>query len=628
MLSYMRKHATSFFIKVALAVIVLSFVLWGGFSYQERRENRIASVNGQYILRDDYQKALDRLMEQFRRTTGKAATPEVVSAMKLKERALSLLVNDTLLSQAARSLGLTVDDETLRMTILEYPAFKSNGRFDERLYRALLNQNRLTPRDFEEGFRMDLTVNRLKGIVDRTSKVSEAEARLLYDYTHEKRTVYSATFDPKKYEPDKPPGQKALEDYFLAHREAYRVPEKRKIAYVNFAARDFEAKVKAGEREIRAFYDSEGSRYMDPKKVRARHILVRVPAQPTMDDLEKARTKAAGYLGMIREGADFKEMAIRYSEGPTAPKGGDLGFFSREEVVKPFGDLAFSLKPGEVGGPVRSPFGFHVVKVEEVKEGGLKPFESVKKQVREDFVKDEAARMALDAAEEFYDSLAPGTPLGKAAAEFGHKAKEAVVILGSPVKGLGEAHDLVKSVFDMGVGEVSSLFESPEGRVVAELKEIMPSRLPELAEVRARVEAGYRAKQGQELANNAAKKMLDDLKKTRDFQAAAQRAHAAVEEKGPVTREEGLPGITRAPQVVDAVFSLTAESPIAAKVVAAGGKFYVFGLKEAAPASAAGFEEQKKELIEKYGEAKRRLKFEEFITMLRERAEIEILQEL
>ncbi len=628
MLSYLRKHATSFFIKVALGVIVLSFVLWGGFSYQERKENRVAGVNGQYILRDDYQKTLDRLMEQFRRTTGKTATPEVVRAMKLKERALSLLVNDTLLSQAARSLGLTVDDETLRMTILEYPEFKRNGRFDEGLYRALLNQNRLTPSDFEESFRRDLTVNRLKGIVDRTSKVSEAEARLLYDYTHEKRTVYSAAFDPKQYEPDKPPGPEPLKEYFSTHREAYRIPEKRRIVYVNFAARDFEAKVNAGEEEVRTFYNSEGSRYMDPKRVRARHILVRVPAQPTMDDLEKARGKTAGYLKMIREGADFKEMAIRYSEGPTAPKGGDLGFFIREEMVKPFADLAFSLKPGEVGGPVRTPFGLHVVKVEEVKEGGLKTFESVKKQVREDLVKDEAARMALDAAEEFYDSLAPGTPLSKAATEFGHKYKEAVVVLGSPVKGLGEASDLVQSVFDMSAGEVSPLFESQEGRVVAELKEIMPSRLPELGEVRARVEAGYRAKQGQELAHSAAKKMLDDLGKTKDFEAAAQRAYAAVEEKGPVTREEGLPGISGSPQVVESVFSLTAESPIAAKVVAAGGKFYVFALKEATPAPEAGFEEQKKELIERYSEAKRRLKFEEFITMLRERAEIEILQEL
>jgi peptidyl-prolyl cis-trans isomerase D len=292
------------------------------------------------------------------------------------------------------------------------------------------------------------------------------------------------------------------------------------------------------------------------------------------------------------------------------------------------GDLAFSLKPGEVGGPVRSAYGFHIIKAEEIKPAALKPFDTVKGQVKRDLIQEESSGMALDAAEEFYDSLALGTELKKAAAEFGYEVKEATAVRGRPVKGLGAAPELVAAIFDAEPGELTPLFEAQGKRVLAQLKKVARSRLPELKEVKERAEAGHNALEGRRLALDAARKMRGDLAKTKDFALTADRANVKAGEKGPFTREEGLLGISKDPELIDSVFALTGKSPIPGKVMTAGGKFYVFALKREIPASEKEFEENKEELIARYTDAKRRLRFEEFIAMLRERAEIEILQDL
>jgi peptidyl-prolyl cis-trans isomerase D len=377
----MRKHATSWLIKVALFAIVIVFIFWGGYSYTEKKASRVAAVNGSYIGMLEFQSMYNNLVEQMRRQFGKQFSPELAETLNLKKQALDQLINRRLILAQAKILGLGVSREELQNAIISYPAFQTDGRFDQQRYQQILRLNKLTPQEFEANQRQDLLISKVQQFITRGTKVLDAEMLSFFHLTQDKVNLAYVQVDPKDFKSQVKVDEVSIRDYFDKHRENYRLPTRRNILYVRFKPQDYIAEVHPTDMEIEDFYRLHEENYKEPEKVRARQILFRIPPKAKTSEIQAIQKRAEMVLELARKGEDFAELARKYSEDSTAAKGGDLGYFTREDMVKPFSDSAFSLEKGEISSLVRTRFGLHIIKVEDIKEESIKPLSEVKESV-------------------------------------------------------------------------------------------------------------------------------------------------------------------------------------------------------------------------------------------------------
>jgi peptidyl-prolyl cis-trans isomerase D len=361
----MRKHATSWLIKIILGAISIVFVLWGVGSWTSQRSGRVATVNGEGITLDEYRTTYKRLIDQVRRNFGNNLNDELLESLQLSKKALDQLVDKKLLLQAAEELDLRVSDEELSRSIKGIKAFQEAGVFNSRRYQIVLGRNNLSPEDFEASQRDMLLIQKINDLITASVKVSDAEALQWYKWNNASVNLEFVLVEPGRYK-DVTVSTQEINDYFNAHKEAYKTKPKIKVRYVKFDPQKYVSAVEVSEDEIRDYYDEHLDEFETPKTVEARHILIKVPADATPEKVAAARARIEKILKMAREGQDFARLAKKFSEGPSKDKGGYLGTFRRETMVQPFADKAFSLKAGEVSDPVRTDFGWHIIKVEKI----------------------------------------------------------------------------------------------------------------------------------------------------------------------------------------------------------------------------------------------------------------------
>ena len=363
MLNLMRKHASSWIIKFLLAAIILVFIPWGVQRYTSQRSSRVADVNGTIITLSDYRNAYNGLLEQVRQSFGNNLNDELIEALQLKKRALDQLVDRVIMLQAAEKLKIQVSDEELARTIRSIGAFQTAGVFDNQRYLGILSRTRLSPETFEEQQRESMIIDKLQGFIAGNIKVSDLEARQWYQWNNAEVDLDYVLIEPGQFKNIEPTADE-VRDYFERHKENYKTDPEIKVRYLVLRPEDFAARVTVTEEDIREYYESNPEKFEEPKTVQARHILIKVAENATPEEVESARKRAEDVLKMAKEGQDFATLARKYSEGPTKAKGGELGTFRREAMVKPFADKAFSMEAGEISEPVRTRFGWHIIKGE------------------------------------------------------------------------------------------------------------------------------------------------------------------------------------------------------------------------------------------------------------------------
>ncbi|MGD8437891.1 MAG: SurA N-terminal domain-containing protein, partial [Syntrophobacterales bacterium] len=473
MLRLMREHATSWLIKVFLFAIVVVFIFWGGGSYMEKKASRIAVVNGSYIGMLEYQDMYRNLVEQMRRQFGGQFSSELAETLNLKEQALDRLINDRLILAEAGELAFDVSREELQNAIVSYPAFQTNGRFDPLRYQQALRYARLTPQEFEARQREALLIDKVRQFITRGAKVLESEMLSFFHHTRDKVNLAYVQVNPNDFKNQVKVDEEAVREYFEKYRENYRLADKRNIIYVRFVPQDYLAEVEVTDQEIEEFYQLNQENYRAPQKVRARHILFRIPEQAKTAEIQKTLDRAKKVLELARRGDNFAELAQQYSEDSTAAKGGDLGYFKSGDMVKPFADSAFSLKKGEISDLVRTRFGIHIIKVEDIKEESVQPLTKVKAAVLKSLKEERSREIALQRAESFIDRSRALDDLRKAANEEGLELNESGLFAAAePIPQLGRHPEINEIIFSLRLKEVSPVLRVGDDQVVAQLVEI------------------------------------------------------------------------------------------------------------------------------------------------------------
>ncbi|MBN2359605.1 MAG: SurA N-terminal domain-containing protein [Deltaproteobacteria bacterium] len=380
MLDGMRKHANSFITSLLFAIIIIVFVFSfgpGSARYCGSPLPIVASVNGRAISTAQFQQQYARVFERMQ-SMRPNYTIETARAENLKQTVLEQLISRELLAQEAERRGLVISDGELAQTIVKTQLFHQNGAFDRDLYRRYANSLNLSEAAFEEEYRRDLSSDRLRSVVLDAVTVSNAEIRQVWERRNDRVDVWFVKLDPFFY--------------------------KREIKVEDDEAKEFATKERA---KIEDFYNQRATRYNQPEKVRARHILVKVDENAPEPEVKAAREKIDRAKERIGKGEDFAAVAKEMSDDGSAAQGGDLGLQPRGAWVKPFEDAAFALEPGGVSDVVRSKFGFHVIKVETKAAAVTRTLDEVATDIAREILVDERAKdRARQAAAQWQPKLA------------------------------------------------------------------------------------------------------------------------------------------------------------------------------------------------------------------------------
>ena len=509
MLDRMRRHKN--WLKWSLAIVVVSFVLLYIPSFLQdptqgaAGNSVVATVDGRDITAAHFRRVYQQQMQQYRQSYGANVDERLLKQLGIDQRIVQQMIQEEASLAEASRLGITASDAEVRERILSLPAFQENGQFigDQR-YRQLLQMQMppLRPADFEDQVRRSIVAEKLQAAVTGWITVAETDVDAEYRKRNEKVKLAVVTFPEEKFRDGLVASDDEVAKYFDAHKDTYRVGEKRKVRYLTVDRESLRGKTIVTGQQIERSYNENVQQYSTPEQVRASHILIKTgggaavafaetgaPKPPAEDD-SAAKKKAEDLLAQIKKGADFAELAKKNSQDEgSAVKGGDLDFFGKGAMVPEFDKVAFELPPGQVSGLVKTQFGYHIIKVTEKRAPTKKTLDEVRGQIEEQLKSEQAQTAAQKLADDVAAELTKPADFDKVARARGLQTAESGFVLDNePIVGIGTPM-VSQRAFSMKDGEVSEALRTPMGYAFITVTGRQDAYIPKLDEVNARVRA-------------------------------------------------------------------------------------------------------------------------------------------
>jgi len=567
MLTQMRENVGSWIIKLLLGAIVVVFVLWGVGPEQKRSDTTVATVNGEPIGYMEFNRTYQNLMDNIRRQFGGNVDEEMIQALNLKEQAVNQLVDRRIMRFTAEEMGFKVTDEELAASIRTIPAFQANGGFDPRAYQQVLNRIGLSPEAFEMSHREDLLIQKVSDFVTRSVNVSDEEVRAWHQWQNTMVDIEYVVIDPSRFNTITV-NEADLRTFFKDNEIRYRTAPRVKARYVVFRPADYKAQVQIEDDEVRAYYDENPDEFFSPETVEARHILIEVDKDADEEVVEAARRKARAVYQRLVKGEDFAELAKQLSEGPSKEQGGYLGTFGRGRMVKPFEDKAFAMQAGEISEPVRTDFGWHIIKVEKRNAAETLTLEASQNKIRGQLSDRKARSLALEEAESAYDMSYGGDDLIMAAERFGVAVQTTEPIArNDAVAGVANAGKFLETAFSLDAMAVSDVQDLGDGFYIIQTIEKIPAQIPPFENVAAEVEQDLIAERQWAQAETEAGAMIQNLKSGAAMAEVAAPKGLTPQTSGWFKRGDAIPGIGFNPDLAAAAFTLSTDSPFPDKAV-------------------------------------------------------------
>ncbi len=512
MLQRIHDSFAKWLVVLVLGLIAFSFIFWGVDFGLGGVTTFAAKVNGEDVPLVEFDRALQDRQNQYQQIY-RTELPEEVRR-DLRRSVVEELVRNTALKQRVEEQGYRASDERVTQSIRDIAAFQVDGQFSLDVYRGLLANQGLAPTGFEELQRESLAIGDLeRGIVDSTF-LTPAEFRRYIELYNQRREVAYALFNPDAFTADVTIDDAAIAARYENNQASYQTAETVDLEYLELQLADVAATVEVSEEELRAAYEAEKERFETVEERRARHILIAVEDEQE----DAARATAEAVVARLRAGEDFAAVAAEVStDAGTKAQGGDLGWMGRGILVGPFEDALFGLEVGQLSEPVRSEFGFHVIRLDEVRAGDLRPFEAVREELA-------AETRTREAENEFYDRA---NQLGDAAFDAFDDLAAVASATNLPIKTLmgfprtgdpnlfANSAAVVEAAFADEIvdsGRLSELVELAEDHVLV-LRVVahhVPTTKP-LDEVREQIREELVRERGIELAEAAAQAFLTDI---------------------------------------------------------------------------------------------------------------------
>ena len=611
MLKTMRDsfHQLKWTLFAVIIVFILGFVFFSGSNVGSSSRDPgtvVARIGGDSISAAEFDALYRRRVQALQSQYQGNLTPELIRAMDLPHQVLEGMVDKVLRVEAARRLHLSVSDDEVRQMISTVPAFQDNGKFAGRdAYERVLRANGLTPDRFEDDVREQLLMDKYAALVKASVLVSDADIQREYSSRNDKASIEYIKIAAARLDSGTEPSDADLKSYYDKHREKYRTPEQRKIKYLLIDSARIRAKTVVPETELRADYERRKDTFAAPDQVVAAHILVRVNPSggPTAD--EEAKAKAEKLAARAKApGADFAKLANENTEDPSGKgKGGELPPFGRGQMVPEFEQAAFDMAPGEIRGPIKTQFGYHVIKLIRKEPAHTRPFEEVRGQIASELSEKRAQAETDRRARELSERL---KHMKNASDEELRRLQDGDVVTynttdwvgrGDPVPGIGANPKFSDAAWSVKIGQMSSdPVSTPRGPVFVKPSEERPSGVPSLSEIRAKVAADWKAERREQEAIEKLQPAAKELAAGAPLATLASRYETEVKTTPEFSPGGPVPDVGNAPALSAAVFA-TAKGQAGPPVAVPGG-YVVFRVVNRTTAAPAALAAQRNEIAE------------------------------
>ncbi len=623
MLDSIRKNAQSWGVKLLFAIIILVFVFWGIGSFQGDRTSVLVKVNDAPILIKDFSVAYERSLEELRQQNPNV-TVEELKAMQFRQQVMWRLINRLLLQQEAAKLGVTVSPRELKQAVTRVPAFQNEqGRFDPELYKQVVRYQRTSLGQFEKGFKEDLVLSKLREYVTLPASSTEAEARDLFSYLRDQRVIDYILFERADYLKKVKATEQEIQTFYNENSALFQVPPRVSIEYLLFTPQSLGKAVEVRDEEVKAFYDAYADRYfLEEERVKIEHILVKVEATASPEEDERARVKAAGLYQRLKKGESFKKLAKAYSEGPSAAQGGELGWITRGQTVPPFEEVAFALKAGEISEPVRTDFGWHIIRVEERRDARQLPFEEAREQALTMVVEEKAGEKITAMLDDALDQALMGVALEDVARDLGIELRDSGLF----------SQDQAPA--GLGPKDLATLFSTPPatlidkplsvegGYMLARVTEVQPESVSPLAVVKAQVVSQIKDIGAGELARKDAEALIAKLKKGGKL---SKKQSARLTETKPFGRQGFISGLGMNQGLVAAAFNIMKIGTWLPAAYQVRSGYVVARLKDSISQDQATWDKEKALWSGSISQGKKQDLFQAFVMGIQGKAVVEIV---
>jgi peptidyl-prolyl cis-trans isomerase D len=552
---------------VVIVFVAFIFVDWGMGRVRGDRtpSGEIASLHGDPITAVDFDRQYKQTEDRYRQMYKGNWSPALARAMDLPNQVLSGMIERRMLLESAQRSGLRVSDAELAERIQAMPAFQRNGQFvGSSEYSSVLASYGLTVEQFEHGYREDMLIEKFNALVAASLVIPDERLKSEFESQNEKAKVeYVLLPSAKLASAAAAPSDAELKAFYDQNKELFREPERRKLKYLIVEQAKLREKLKPTPAEIQAYYDAHADEFPVPERVHAAHILVKVAKDATPAQDAAARKKAEDLLARAKKGEDFGELARKNSEDPgSKDQGGDLPPFGHGQMVPPFEEAAFSMSPGEIRGPIKSDFGYHVIKLLAKLPAGKQTLAEATPRITSLLTQDQVK----NAAERRADSLAKAVGKNASDEDLRKLAGDVVsfdatdwVSAQGQVPGLGYAPGFLKAAFALKKGEVSRQpIPTPRGPAIVKVADVKAPGIADFSEARAKVAAEFTRRRTEQQEVATAAPVVAELRGGTALAAVAKRFETEVQTPAEFGKGAPVGSLGSSPALSDAVFKTPA----------------------------------------------------------------------
>lgn len=578
MLDFFRRRQASFkwvwvilifIFSVTLITLYIPFDDLGNVSIT----SDVASVGSQSVSAKEFTSAYRNYMS---RMSGQIS-PEMLKAFRFERQIMDALVTRRVISEEAQRVGLSVSPGEVEAKILENPVFQQGGNFiGHAQYQMILAQNNLTVDEFESSVADDILADKLKSFLTASVAVTDEEVEKEYRRRNEKAKIDYLIVDPSKLLDKVTATDQEQKDYYEKNKAKYNVPEKRQAKYIFVNSLRMRPEISVPDDDLRQYYNQHKNEYSLPERVKAQHILFKTPGKKP-EEIASIREKARQVLERAKKGEDFAALAKQFSEDTSAAAGGDLGSFTRGQMVPEFDRVAFTLAPGAISDLVDSQFGIHIIKVNEKEAARERSFDDMKETLRPILATLKAEQKARDTAQQVAVDLVSNKDMNAVAQKYGVEVKDTPPIQqGQSLQEL--SNEFQQRVFTLAKGELGTSLQITNGYAIPMLTEILPAHAASFEEAKDKVAEDAKAEKARTLATEKGNQVQELIKGGKDLATTAKTVGADIKTSDLLNRGANLPDYGPTVDLEKDMFSLPVGK--VGTPVSVAGKTIAFSVKE------------------------------------------------
>jgi len=560
MLQSIRDKSKGWLAYLIVGFISIPFLFWGIQQYIGVGGELVAAkVNDTEISMRDFQRSLQQQQQQMRSMFGGKVPAEMLQGSAIQQSVVSNMVREELLRQYSTDKGLRVSDNQLLNEIKGQESFQEEGRFSKQKYERLLAQQRLTKSGFEYQVRTSMQLDQFQGSLGSSAFISASSQKDFLGLKAQKRKIDYLVFDKEKYRSSVSSGADEIKKYYEDNQQNYVTEEQVKISYIILDEAELARQVSVDNEALQTFYEQEQDLYTIPEARKVSHILIKASQEVGQDKLTTAENKAKDIHAKIVAGADFIETAKKFSEDKlSSENGGDLGLISPGDMDPAFEKALFSLSVGSISEPIKTPQGYHILKLTEVKPEKQKTFEEAKAEIEKEYRQREAEQILIEKSEQLvtlsYENADSLEPVSDA---LGIKIKTSDWISRDQGQEIAAEEQVRQAAFLPEVLQQkrnSDVIETADGKqIVLRLAEHRPSSPKPLDEVKELIGKQLVEKAIKEKAKELGQAKLGALRQGADLSSIAAEVGAELKSPGFITREdEKVPT-----EIRDSIFTLS-----------------------------------------------------------------------